>query len=217
MTARMEIFFNGTGLTLPFNIVSDFNKFKKDQLKKAKKLSYHKKFEILFYLQKKYNKSIYEEKKYNMRRYVKTKLYAKIFEPDFGSCGINIINVWSGCVMSLIEEGKLKENNMNGFRGTTYNPVTKEIICCDTFADINKLQNGNEDGLIHDIKIKKEILTSCICCDKPSKHRCRDCYIFYCSAECQKKDWVYHKTECVEIQKRFTPQSGKQTMNFLEL
>jgi hypothetical protein len=55
MTARMEIFFNGTGLVLPFNVVSDFNKYKKEQLKIARKISYEKKFEILFHLQKKKN------------------------------------------------------------------------------------------------------------------------------------------------------------------
>jgi hypothetical protein len=217
MTARMEIFFNGTGLVLPFNVVSDFNKYKKEQVKIARKISYQKKFEILFHLQKQYNDYIYEERKYNVRRYIKTSLYGKIFEKEFGICGINVIDVWSGCIISLVEEGKLKENEMNGFRGTTFHSVKKEIIYCDTFADINKLLVGNEDYLIEDIKEKKQTLTNCIVCDKPSKHRCRDCYVFYCSSECQKTDWPNHKNECVEIKKTYKPRSGKSHMNFFEI
>jgi hypothetical protein len=208
MTARMEIFFNGTGLVLPFNVVSDFNKYKKEQLKIARKISYEKKFEILFHLQKQYNDYIYGERKYNMRRYIKTSLYKKIFEKNVGSFGVDVMDIWSGCVISLIEEGKLKENDMNGFRGTTYHLKTKEIIQCETFGDMNKLLVGNEDYLITDINEKKQQLTKCITCDNQSKHRCRDCYTFYCSSECQKKDWIYHKNECVEIKKTFMPRSG---------
>jgi len=216
MTARMEIFFNGTGLVLPFNTVSEFNQFKNEQVERAKIISYHSRFNVLFDLQKQYNKYIFEDKKYNIRRYSKTKLYEKIFGESLLTGGVGAICIWTGCVMSLIEEGKLKENDMNGFRGITRHSVTTKIIKCNTLSDINKLLDGNEASFILDIITTKEMFTKCVCCDKPSKHHCRDCFIYYCSRECQRKDWPFHKKECVEIKNKVRSRSGKEFMSFLE-
>jgi hypothetical protein len=217
MTAKMEIFFNGTGLGLPFNDVNIFNEFKNEQLERAKEIPYHIRFNILFELQKHYNKYIFEESKCNIRRYSKTKFYDKVF----GEClqrggGMGAVCIWTGCVMSLIQEGKLKENNLNGFRGITVNPITKKIIKCNALADIDMLLDGNEAYLILDVITVKEIFTTCNFCNKPSKHRCRDCFTYYCGHECQKADWSKHKEECVEIKNKIKPRSGKEFMSILE-
>jgi hypothetical protein len=110
----------------------------------------------------------------------------------------------------------LKENDMNGFRGITRHSVTTKIIKCNTLSDINKLLDGNEASFILDIITTKEMFTKCVCCDKPSKHHCRDCFIYYCSRECQRKDWPFHKKECVEIKNKVRSRSGKEFMSFLE-
>lgn len=37
----------------------------------------------------------------------------------------------------------------------------------------------------------------CVNCLKPANKRCGQCHVaWYCSAECQKKDWNIHKPEC---------------------
>jgi hypothetical protein len=216
MTARMEVFFNGTGLVLPFNEVSVFNEFKNDQVERAKVISYHSRLNILFDLQKHYNKHLFEERKCNIRRYSKTKLYDQIFGEYLQSGGSGAICIWTGCVMSLIEEGKLKENNLNGFRGITINPITKKIIKCNSLADIDMLIVGNEEDLIFDITLVKELFTKCEFCNQPSKYRCRDCFVYYCNRECQKADWHNHKEECVVIKNKTKPRSGKEFMSVLE-
>jgi len=216
----MEVFFNGTGLVLPFNVVSDFNEFKNEQVEMAKKVNYHKRFKVLFNLQKKYNEYIFEDKKYNMRRYLKTKLFDKIFcdVTNHKGMGVAEIAIWTGCVFALIEEGKLKENDMNGFRALTYHSVTKEFIRCHSLADIDRLllHEGNENILFDFVKIKKEQITACMVCNKQSTHHCRDCYAYYCSPECQKTDLFQHKRQCVEIRKAYVPRTGKNSISLIE-
>jgi ankyrin repeat protein len=38
----------------------------------------------------------------------------------------------------------------------------------------------------------------CIVCNKPSRNRCKNCEMRYCSSECQLIDWKKHKTICIK-------------------
>ncbi|KAK8793428.1 hypothetical protein WA158_004787 [Blastocystis sp. Blastoise] len=40
-------------------------------------------------------------------------------------------------------------------------------------------------------------------CTQPAKYRCSNCKaVYYCSNECQRKDWPNHQKECIELQKQ---------------
>jgi hypothetical protein len=44
------------------------------------------------------------------------------------------------------------------------------------------------------------ILTGCVSCQKPATKRCTLCKVsYYCSKECQKSNWKFHKTVCEQL------------------
>ncbi|KAK8067421.1 hypothetical protein PG996_006533 [Apiospora saccharicola] len=45
-------------------------------------------------------------------------------------------------------------------------------------------------------KTKPEVLKACIMCEEPGGLACAVCGTKYCSQECQKQDWKYHKMLC---------------------
>jgi len=49
----------------------------------------------------------------------------------------------------------------------------------------------------------KAAVSTCYVCDKEASNRCKGCtLVFYCSPECQHKDWAKHKQICKEAKTR---------------
>eukprot|EP01114_Cavostelium_apophysatum_P024804 TRINITY_DN985_c0_g1_i1.p1 TRINITY_DN985_c0_g1~~TRINITY_DN985_c0_g1_i1.p1 ORF type:complete len:465 (+),score=123.98 TRINITY_DN985_c0_g1_i1:105-1499(+) len=52
---------------------------------------------------------------------------------------------------------------------------------------------------------KPKKTSKCLCCGKPTNHRCDGCQkVFYCSMDCQKKNWGSHKKNCVKAPRKAT-------------
>lgn len=58
------------------------------------------------------------------------------------------------------------------------------------------------------VTINGNILGNCIRCSKPANKVCQRCEDFYCSFECQKKDWQKHRYICFQMPKLVPPNSN---------
>ena len=45
----------------------------------------------------------------------------------------------------------------------------------------------------------------CNVCSAITNYRCQKCNTFYCSRQCQSKDWPIHKTQCEQLPLVFIP------------
>jgi hypothetical protein len=63
--------------------------------------------------------------------------------------------------------------------------------CITRLVDLGKLKQDSIE-FIYNGPPKK----SCFNCFKPSKLRCQNCSVKYCSTECQRCDWNFHKQIC---------------------
>jgi hypothetical protein len=86
--------------------------------------------------------------------------------------------LWCSCVIRLMDLGKLKQNNANG---------VKFVYVAETI-NIKHLYTATAEK----VNCKK----TCFNCFKPSKLRCQNCSVKYCSTECQSCDWNFHKQIC---------------------
>lgn len=79
-------------------------------------------------------------------------------------------------------------------------PYIRTLTDNDIGKEIMKVQSNNGDySFVGEIMILRSInyLKKCNFCNRPSTFICTICKIkFYCSKECQKKDWQNHKKSC---------------------
>ena len=78
-----------------------------------------------------------------------------------------------------------------------------------TKLEPKKLDNANLDD-----EENPHLRVPCIKCNKNSTtKRCANCKsVYYCSRECQKKDWASHKRQCLDLP-LFRKKSSKITAN----
>lgn len=87
-------------------------------------------------------------------------------------------------------------------------------VYCSTICQEEALLNGHvvECDALHELAarlrslaklektIKKWAPSICTSCGGAAHRHCKQCYICYCSAECQRAHWTVHKTECASKQ-----------------
>ena len=59
------------------------------------------------------------------------------------------------------------------------------------------MDNTSRGNLSQLIQLKSGVCHEAGCSKDVIKTRCKLCKCGYCSAECQRKNWEYHKTHCV--------------------
>ncbi|XP_020286950.1 uncharacterized protein LOC109856278 isoform X3 [Pseudomyrmex gracilis] len=65
---------------------------------------------------------------------------------------------------------------------------------------IDKMHEKRNTGLYEYSEDKlSRGLKSCVLCNTKTVHRCERCYTYYCSKECQVKDWPRHQANCDRI------------------
>ena len=66
--------------------------------------------------------------------------------------------------------------------------------CVCVLFELGKLKQNEKNGISFTYATKEEKL--CSLCVKPSKLRCQNCKVKYCSTDCQSCDWNTHKNIC---------------------
>ena len=56
---------------------------------------------------------------------------------------------------------------------------------------------------------KEGAISYCTHCANDANKKCRACGCIYCSDECQRKDWPFHRSECVKLVKPDTSKAAK--------
>ena len=69
-------------------------------------------------------------------------------------------------------------------------------FCVIRLMDLGKLKQNNCNGVKFVYHEQVVIKKSCYNCFKPSKFRCQNCPVKYCSMDCQSCDWKFHKYVC---------------------
>ena len=96
-------------------------------------------------------------------------------------------------------------NGINNIVSNGYSKNSQEYEeCFQNFFSACKNASKSEDIVVDNIienavdKKKKKIrTTTCVVCEKITKHLCSICnLVYYCNKECQLKQWKIHKLTC---------------------
>ena len=88
-------------------------------------------------------------------------------------------------------------NNNNNVNNGNNNLNTNVVVSSTTgSSSSNNNINSNSSSTCNGNRKNEQFI--CIVCKARTRQRCSACNnIFYCSGACQRKDWVFHKNECL--------------------
>lgn len=101
-------------------------------------------------------------------------------------------------IFFLLENAKSPQYLLSRFPFEVINPTSELFKLCMKMAYASaETDAGNKSGDAAPIAPKQIIRLCAQCGTKPCNKKCSRCKnAFYCSVECQKKDWMIHKSHC---------------------
>jgi hypothetical protein len=190
MSAQLQLFFNGTGLMLPFNKIETLETFREKCLKGGAENDSEEMLEELEVIEEALND--YEKEKGIRGKVVnQMKMLDKIFEGE----GHTALEMWCVNIFTLIDRGVLKEDDNTGIFG--YGTLGSTVVFVYNMSCIKSLKKITADKIQERFAAQRQEQKLCGYCGNPNPaKKCGKCYVKYCSKDCQIGDWKKHKKEC---------------------